>query len=37
MLVTCEPAGGAWTCRNLAGAIGVPVGAPIYSLVMTND
>ena len=37
MLVTCEPAGGAWTCRNLAGSIGVPVGAPIYSLVMTND
>ena len=37
MLVTCEPAAGAWTCRNLAGAIGVPVGAPIYSLVMTND
>ena len=37
MLVTCEPAAGAWSCHNLAGAIGVPVGAPIYTLVMTND
>lgn len=36
-LVTCEPAGDAWSCRNLAGATGVPVGAPIYTLVTTND
>ena len=37
MLVTCERSGDTWRCRNLAGAIGVPVGAPIYSAVVTDD
>ncbi len=37
ILATCERAEGGLTCRSLAGAVDVPVGAPVYALRETDE
>jgi hypothetical protein len=36
-LATCERAEGGLTCRSLAGAVDVPLGAPVYALRETDE
>jgi hypothetical protein len=36
-LATCERGEGGLTCRSLAGAVDVPVGAPVYALRETDE
>jgi hypothetical protein len=37
ILATCERAEGGLACRSLAGAVDVPVGAPVYALRETDE
>jgi hypothetical protein len=37
ILATCERAEGGLTCRSLAGAVDVPIGAPVYALRETDE
>jgi hypothetical protein len=36
-IVTCRPEGSAYSCRDLAASIAVPVGAPVYGLRESED